>query len=139
MYPLQIPPVVVVVVVCRVDTSHEGTGLIVFFLVEQESRKKQFDSYSMASMVITQAMATGYQSPNAAFSSFSPSHHCVFTCFVSLNRRGVRKHQENPNFHQLAPKIAYGEDALGAKTVCPRDGRPGCALVDGGCGQRVGC
>ena len=38
--------------------------------------------------------------------------------------------QENPNFHQLAPKIAFGDAALGAQSVCPRDGRRGCALVD---------
>lgn len=40
--------------------------------------------------------------------------------------------QENPNFHQLAPKIAFGDAALGAQSVCPRDGRCGCALVDRG-------
>jgi len=38
--------------------------------------------------------------------------------------------EENPNFHQLAPKIAFGDAALGAQSVCPRDGRRGCALVD---------
>lgn len=38
--------------------------------------------------------------------------------------------EENPNFHVLAPKLAYGPTALGASMVCPRDGRPGCALVD---------
>ena len=37
--------------------------------------------------------------------------------------------QENPNFHELAPVIAYGPTALGSGSVCPRDGRPGCALV----------
>eukprot|EP00439_Symbiodinium_sp_Y106_P030979 s8408_g3.t1 len=38
--------------------------------------------------------------------------------------------KENPNFHELAPVIAYGPTALGSGSVCPRDGRPGCALVD---------
>ncbi|CAJ1398613.1 unnamed protein product [Effrenium voratum] len=38
--------------------------------------------------------------------------------------------KEDPNFHELAPAIAYGPKALGAAAICPRDGRPGCALVD---------
>lgn len=38
--------------------------------------------------------------------------------------------QEDPNFHQLAPLLAYGDHALGRSAVCPRDGRLGCALVD---------
>ncbi|CAE7498248.1 wdr5 [Symbiodinium natans] len=38
--------------------------------------------------------------------------------------------KENPNFHELAPVIAYGPNALGSGSICPRDGRPGCALVD---------
>ncbi|CAE7228508.1 wdr5 [Symbiodinium pilosum] len=38
--------------------------------------------------------------------------------------------KENPNFHELAPAIAYGPTALGSNTVCPRDGRQGSALVD---------
>eukprot|EP00930_Biecheleria_cincta_P006928 TRINITY_DN10804_c0_g1_i1.p1 TRINITY_DN10804_c0_g1~~TRINITY_DN10804_c0_g1_i1.p1 ORF type:complete len:236 (+),score=33.64 TRINITY_DN10804_c0_g1_i1:354-1061(+) len=35
----------------------------------------------------------------------------------------------DPTFHELAPAMAYGDRALTAGHVCPRDGRPGCALV----------
>jgi len=37
---------------------------------------------------------------------------------------------EDPTFHELAPAMAYGQMSLTASHICPRDGRPGCALVD---------
>ena len=37
---------------------------------------------------------------------------------------------EDPNFHQVAGLLAYGPLALGKGQHCPRDGRPGCSIVD---------
>ena len=36
----------------------------------------------------------------------------------------------DPNFHQVAGLLAYGPLALGKGQHCPRDGRPGCSIVD---------
>jgi len=37
---------------------------------------------------------------------------------------------DNPNFHDMKQPLFFGENARGRDTPCPRDGLPGCALVD---------
>eukprot|EP00930_Biecheleria_cincta_P021843 TRINITY_DN16062_c0_g1_i2.p1 TRINITY_DN16062_c0_g1~~TRINITY_DN16062_c0_g1_i2.p1 ORF type:complete len:1086 (+),score=137.38 TRINITY_DN16062_c0_g1_i2:418-3258(+) len=37
---------------------------------------------------------------------------------------------ENPDFEQMAPVIAYGDNALGKGLICPRDGEYDCSLTD---------
>ena len=37
---------------------------------------------------------------------------------------------ENPTFHDMREAFWFGEDPIGSDIICPRDGRPGCALVD---------
>merc|ERR1712224_251136 len=36
----------------------------------------------------------------------------------------------DPTFPELAPKIAYGEEALGYGKICPRDRKLGCSITD---------
>ena len=36
----------------------------------------------------------------------------------------------NPNFHEICPAVAMGPRGLGFGKTCPRDGRPGCSVVD---------
>ena len=38
--------------------------------------------------------------------------------------------QENPNFYEIADVLAKGENGLGYGKICPRDGKPGCSIVD---------
>jgi len=38
--------------------------------------------------------------------------------------------EPDPTFHALAPRFACGERGLGRAVECPRDGRPGCSVVD---------
>ena len=37
---------------------------------------------------------------------------------------------ENPPFHDMREAFWFREDPIGSDIICPRDGRPGCALVD---------
>uniref|UniRef100_A0A7S1LIX5 EGF-like domain-containing protein n=1 Tax=Alexandrium catenella TaxID=2925 RepID=A0A7S1LIX5_ALECA len=41
-----------------------------------------------------------------------------------------RSGKEDPSFYDLTDAFFLGEDAIGACTVCPRDGKLGCAFVD---------
>ena len=36
----------------------------------------------------------------------------------------------NPDFYQMADVIAKGERGIGYQKICPRDGKPGCSIVD---------
>ena len=36
----------------------------------------------------------------------------------------------NPDFYQMADVIAKGERGIGYQKICPRDGQPGCSIVD---------
>eukprot|EP00438_Fugacium_kawagutii_P011250 Skav203727 [mRNA] locus=scaffold2895:10693:21856:- [translate_table: standard] len=38
--------------------------------------------------------------------------------------------EENPNFYRMADVLAKGERGLGYQKICPRDGKPGCSIVD---------
>ena len=38
--------------------------------------------------------------------------------------------EENPNFYRMADVLAKGERGLGYRKICPRDGKPGCSIVD---------
>ena len=66
------------------------------------------------------------------FSRKNPNFAAKTSPFLAFSR------EEDPNFHQLAPLLAYGDHALGRSAVCPRDGRLGCALVDRGDGDGLG-
>ena len=66
------------------------------------------------------------------FSWKNPNFAAKTSPFFTFSR------EEDPNFHQLAPLLAYGDHALGRSAVCPRDGRLGCALVDRGDGDGLG-
>jgi len=48
--------------------------------------------------------------------------------FLELAR--ARTNLDNPTFLQMKDAFWVGEDAVGKDVLCPRDGRPGCALVD---------
>merc|ERR1712050_764234 len=37
---------------------------------------------------------------------------------------------QSPNFHQIAAALCYGPKAKGYGRICPRDGLPGCSVVD---------
>lgn len=37
---------------------------------------------------------------------------------------------ENPNFYEIAPTLAMGPNGFGFGKTCPRDGKPGCSIVD---------
>ena len=41
-----------------------------------------------------------------------------------------RTGKENPSFVDMKTGFWLSEDPIGANIICPRDGRPGCALVD---------
>jgi len=41
-----------------------------------------------------------------------------------------RTGKENPSFVDMKTGFWLSDDPIGAKIICPRDGRPGCALVD---------
>ncbi|CAK9016691.1 unnamed protein product [Durusdinium trenchii] len=41
-----------------------------------------------------------------------------------------RAQKPNPDFHELKVAFWFGADPLGEQVPCPRDGEPGCALVD---------
>ena len=41
-----------------------------------------------------------------------------------------RTGKENPSFVDMKAGFWLSEDPIGASIICPRDGRPGCALVD---------
>ena len=41
-----------------------------------------------------------------------------------------RTSKENPSFVDMKTGFWLSEDPIGANIICPRDGRPGCALVD---------
>ena len=41
-----------------------------------------------------------------------------------------RTDKENPSFVDMKAGFWLSEDPIGANIICPRDGRPGCALVD---------
>ena len=41
-----------------------------------------------------------------------------------------RTSTENPSFVDMKTGFWLSEDPIGANIICPRDGRPGCALVD---------
>ena len=48
--------------------------------------------------------------------------------FPDLARSGTEK--ADPNFYEIAPVLAMGRSGLGFQKVCPRDGQPGCSIVD---------
>ena len=48
--------------------------------------------------------------------------------FPDLARNGTEK--ADPNFYEIAPVLAMGSKGLGFQKVCPRDGQPGCSIVD---------
>ena len=41
-----------------------------------------------------------------------------------------RTDQSNPTFNDMKEAFWLGEDPIGKDIICPRDGKPGCALVD---------
>jgi len=48
--------------------------------------------------------------------------------FTDLAR--ARSGKEDPSFYDLKEGFFFGDDAIGAKVACPRDGGLGCAFVD---------
>ena len=52
----------------------------------------------------------------------------VIDCFPEMARSATG--MANPNFHEICPAVAMGPRGLGFGKTCPRDGRPGCSVVD---------
>ncbi|CAE7475836.1 Caln1 [Symbiodinium natans] len=52
----------------------------------------------------------------------------VIDTFPGLARKATG--MANPNFHEICPAVAMGPQGLGFGKACPRDGRPGCSVVD---------
>eukprot|EP00435_Cladocopium_sp_Y103_P053768 s259_g17.t1 len=52
----------------------------------------------------------------------------VVDIFPSLARSATGL--ENPNFYEICPRLALGEQGLGFGKTCPRDGQQNCSLVD---------
>ena len=50
--------------------------------------------------------------------------------YLHRNTNSNGAHLENPNFHELANRLAIGSDGLGYGKECPRDGKPNCSIVD---------
>jgi len=48
--------------------------------------------------------------------------------FAQLARR--RTGQTNPTFNEMKEAFWLGQDPIGKDIICPRDGKPGCAMVD---------
>eukprot|EP00434_Breviolum_minutum_P020958 symbB.v1.2.018488.t1/scaffold1477.1/size133841/2 len=48
--------------------------------------------------------------------------------FPDLARSASGK--ENPNFYEICPTVAHGNNGLGFQKTCPRDGKPHCSIVD---------
>lgn len=48
--------------------------------------------------------------------------------FPPLATRAAAK--KNPNFYEICPHFAHGEQGLGYNKICPRDGKPHCSVVD---------
>lgn len=60
----------------------------------------------------------------------------LYSTFPGVAKQACSK--PNATFHDIAPRLAYGPNGLGAGLECPRDQRPNCSIVDSLKGAPVG-